>query len=279
MEKKRRWTEAEDAVLFHYVKEHGERNWNAIAKATGLDRCGKSCRLRWLDHLKPNLRKGPITPEEEQLIVQLQANMGNKWSKIAAHLPGRTDNEIKNFWNCLKKKKPLRFDRHVLLDTTAAPVLDPPSMAKLQHYNYPCSQSQDNNIPLPAAYPCSQDYNIPLPAAYPCSQDYNIPLPAAYPCSQDYSIPLPAAYSCSQDYSIPLPAAYPCSQDYSIPLPAAYPCSQSQNYNIPLPEIVGGYLDHPGSTEEENRLLKSLGSLIHVVRLFARNHAVLALPI
>ncbi|XP_074588920.1 transcription factor GAMYB-like [Curcuma longa] len=105
---KKRWTEAEDACLIDYVKKNGERNWNAIAKSTGLNRCGKSCRSRWLDHLKPDLKKSPITPEEEHLIRQLQAKMGNKWSKIVKHLPGRTDNEIKNFWNCKMKEKSQR---------------------------------------------------------------------------------------------------------------------------------------------------------------------------
>lgn len=84
--KKVHWTEAEDAILFDYVKHHGEGKWNAVAKATGLARCGKSCRHRWLNHLKPNLKKGPITTEEEHLIIQLQAQMGNKWARIVKHV-------------------------------------------------------------------------------------------------------------------------------------------------------------------------------------------------
>ncbi|CAL9759873.1 unnamed protein product [Musa acuminata subsp. burmannicoides] len=103
--KKGPWTSAEDAILIDYVKKHGEGNWNAVQKHTGLSRCGKSCRLRWANHLRPNLKKGAFTPEEEQLIIELHAKMGNKWARMAAHLPGRTDNEIKNYWNTRIKRR------------------------------------------------------------------------------------------------------------------------------------------------------------------------------
>ncbi|KAF5742479.1 transcription factor GAMYB-like [Tripterygium wilfordii] len=103
--KKGPWTSAEDAILIDYVKKHGEGNWNAVQKHLGLLRCGKSCRLRWANHLRPNLKKGAFTQEEEQLIIELHAKMGNKWARMAAHLPGRTDNEIKNYWNTRIKRR------------------------------------------------------------------------------------------------------------------------------------------------------------------------------
>lgn len=103
--KKGPWTSAEDAILVDYVKKHGEGNWNAVQKHSGLSRCGKSCRLRWANHLRPNLKKGAFTSEEEHMIIELHAKMGNKWARMAAHLPGRTDNEIKNYWNTRIKRR------------------------------------------------------------------------------------------------------------------------------------------------------------------------------
>ncbi|KAL2331842.1 hypothetical protein Fmac_019423 [Flemingia macrophylla] len=99
------WTPAEDAILTEYVKKHGEGNWNSVQKNSGLFRCGKSCRLRWANHLRPNLKKGAFSPEEEQIIIDLHAKLGNKWARMAAQLPGRTDNEIKNFWNTRMKRR------------------------------------------------------------------------------------------------------------------------------------------------------------------------------
>ncbi|XP_065014494.1 transcription factor GAMYB isoform X1 [Musa acuminata AAA Group] len=102
--KKGPWTSAEDEILVNYVNRFGEGNWNAVQKHTKLRRCGKSCRLRWINHLRPNLKKGAFTEDEEQLIIALHSKMGNRWAQMAAFLPGRTDNEIKNYWNTRKKR-------------------------------------------------------------------------------------------------------------------------------------------------------------------------------
>lgn len=71
----------------------------------GLRRTGKSCRLRWVNYLHPGLRRGRITADEERLILQLHAQWGSRWSRIARSLPGRTDNEIKNFWRTRARKQ------------------------------------------------------------------------------------------------------------------------------------------------------------------------------
>lgn len=86
--KKGPWTSVEDAILVEYVKKHGEGNWNAVQKHSGLSRCGKSCRLRWANHLRPDLKKGAFTPEEECRIIELHSKMGNKWARMAAEVSG-----------------------------------------------------------------------------------------------------------------------------------------------------------------------------------------------
>ncbi|CAB4308278.1 unnamed protein product [Prunus armeniaca] len=103
--KKGPWTAAEDQTLMEYVRKHGEGNWNAVQRNSGLNRCGKSCRLRWANHLRPNLKKGVFSPEEERRILELHAKYGNKWARMASQLPGRTDNEIKNYWNTRVKRR------------------------------------------------------------------------------------------------------------------------------------------------------------------------------
>ncbi|KAG2588233.1 transcription factor JAMYB-like [Panicum virgatum] len=98
------WTAEEDALLAGYVAAHGEGRWNELTLAAGLRRTGKSCRLRWLNYLRPGVRRGGFTPREQLLILDLHSRWGNRWSKIAAHLPGRTDNEVKNYWRTRVQK-------------------------------------------------------------------------------------------------------------------------------------------------------------------------------
>ncbi|PIA58596.1 hypothetical protein AQUCO_00500496v1 [Aquilegia coerulea] len=107
--KKGPWTPEEDDMLVDYIKRHGHGSWRALPKLAGLNRCGKSCRLRWTNYLRPDIKRGKFSEEEEQLIISLHSVLGNKWSQIATHLPGRTDNEIKNYWNTHLKKKLLQM--------------------------------------------------------------------------------------------------------------------------------------------------------------------------
>uniref|UniRef100_J3N6H2 Uncharacterized protein n=1 Tax=Oryza brachyantha TaxID=4533 RepID=J3N6H2_ORYBR len=99
------WTKEEDQRLIAYIKANGEGCWRSLPKAAGLLRCGKSCRLRWINYLRPDLKRGNFTEEEDELIIKLHELLGNKWSLIAGRLPGRTDNEIKNYWNTHIKRK------------------------------------------------------------------------------------------------------------------------------------------------------------------------------
>ncbi|GJU57575.1 homeodomain-like protein [Tanacetum coccineum] len=103
--KKGPWTSEEDRKLVAYIEEHGHGSWRALPLKAGLQRCGKSCRLRWTNYLRPDIKRGKFTSQEEQTIMQLHALLGNKWSAIASYLPKRTDNEIKNYWNTHMKKR------------------------------------------------------------------------------------------------------------------------------------------------------------------------------
>ncbi|XP_048565303.1 myb-related protein 308-like [Triticum urartu] len=127
------WTKEEDQRLIGYIKAHGEGCWRSLPKAAGLLRCGKSCRLRWMNYLRPDLKRGNFTDDDDELIIKLHALLGNKWSLIAGQLPGRTDNEIKNYWNTHIKRKLLNrgMDPHThrpistasgLTASTTAPV-------------------------------------------------------------------------------------------------------------------------------------------------------------
>ncbi|KAK4372129.1 hypothetical protein RND71_007513 [Anisodus tanguticus] len=103
--KKGPWKIEEDEVLIKHVKKYGPRDWSSIRSKGLLQRTGKSCRLRWVNKLRPNLKTGvKFSAEEERTVVELQAQFGNKWARIATYLPGRTDNDVKNLWSSRQKR-------------------------------------------------------------------------------------------------------------------------------------------------------------------------------
>ncbi|KAL0917009.1 hypothetical protein M5K25_012048 [Dendrobium thyrsiflorum] len=116
--KKGPWTPEEDIILVSYIQEHGPGNWKAIPTNSGLSRCSKSCRLRWTNYLRPGIKRGSFTDQEENLIIHLQALLGNRWAAIASYLPERTDNDIKNYWNTHMKKKLRRMENEALQEGT-----------------------------------------------------------------------------------------------------------------------------------------------------------------
>ncbi|KAL6525253.1 hypothetical protein OROMI_030846 [Orobanche minor] len=160
------WTKEEDQRLITYIRAHGEGCWRSLPKAAGLLRCGKSCRLRWINYLRPDLKRGNFTEEEDDIIIKLHSLLGNKWSLIAGRLPGRTDNEIKNYWNTHIKRK--LISRGVDPQTHRA-LNSPAEGACLDFRNSTPSPSKENSTSIDNTTKCSSSSStteefLPAPA-------------------------------------------------------------------------------------------------------------------
>ncbi|XP_006646212.1 transcription repressor MYB6-like [Oryza brachyantha] len=121
------WSPEEDELLRSYVRSHGTGgNWIALPQKAGLNRCGKSCRLRWLNYLRPDIKHGGYTEQEDRIIFSLYNSIGSRWSVIASRLPGRTDNDVKNYWNTKLKKKAMAMHHQP----------QPQQQQQQQHYHH-----------------------------------------------------------------------------------------------------------------------------------------------
>ncbi|XP_021743377.1 myb-related protein 305-like [Chenopodium quinoa] len=186
------WTMEEDFILINYIANHGEGVWNSLARSAGLKRTGKSCRLRWLNYLRPDVRRGNITAEEELLIMELHAKWGNRWSKIAKHLPGRTDNEIKNYWRT-------RIQKHLKQAESSTSTTSRHETSPSDNHEQACvSQISNASASTPLNYGTSSNqHNTPYlpsmsPSSYPHvdhhameATSYNIVPPQMHPVSTE----------------------------------------------------------------------------------------------
>ncbi|XP_057962498.1 transcription repressor MYB6-like [Malania oleifera] len=168
------WSKQEDQKLIHYIQTHGEGCWRTLPQAAGLLRCGKSCRLRWINYLRPDLKRGNFAEDEEDLIIKLHALLGNRWSLIAGRLPGRTDNEVKNYWNSHLRKKLLSMgidpNNHRLSRNLPRPSNSPAfddlaasSGSKAQACLQPLMKSMADNDQVSDTGSCLEDDGCGLP--------------------------------------------------------------------------------------------------------------------
>ncbi|KAK1439321.1 hypothetical protein QVD17_05137 [Tagetes erecta] len=155
------WTADEDKKLINFILTNGQCCWRAVPKLAGLLRCGKSCRLRWTNYLRPDLKRGLLSEDEEKMVIDLHAQLGNRWSKIASNLPGRTDNEIKNHWNTHIKKKLKKMGIDPVTHKPLPPVIPPtdnqsppaPLTPPLQAQSvHAASQTEKLVLPKPMEY-------------------------------------------------------------------------------------------------------------------------------
>ncbi|KAF3331802.1 transcription factor MYB34 [Carex littledalei] len=188
--KKGPWTAEEDAKLLAYTSTHGIGNWTSVPQKAGLKRCGKSCRLRYTNYLRPNLKHENFTAEEEEHIILPHSC---RWSIIANSLPGRTDNDVKNYWNTKLSKK---LSQSGIDPVTHRPISD--VMLSIHRLSHPQSHH-----PLPSSPSSSSTITTTK------TTTFNRELKNAFLTKPNIGVPLHNTSSAASSFTIPTPQLLP----------------------------------------------------------------------
>lgn len=106
---KRMWTRFEDELLMQLVKVYNGKQWNKVSEQL-QHRSAKQCSDRWNTQLKSKDRFNisPWTTTEDRLLLEIQKQLGNKWTKIAKHIPNRNATSIKNRYRSITRSKTIK---------------------------------------------------------------------------------------------------------------------------------------------------------------------------
>lgn len=207
MKERQRWRSEEDALLRAYVKQYGPREWHLVSERMHhpLNRDAKSCLERWKNYLKPGIKKGSLTQEEQSLVIHLQSKHGNKWKKIAAEVPGRTAKRLGKWWEVFKEKQQREHNENFkkvepldeakyehLLETFAEKLVKDQNIASMPTPNGGFLHSEQTTVPPPPSLPSSLPPWLAGSGASPSSPSVTLSLsPLTVPPPPPPSIPHP----------------------------------------------------------------------------------------
>lgn len=97
------WSKEDDVRLTEIMKKYkNPRDWEPIAKEHGCGKSAKECHERWIRYLKPGVRKGQWSDQEDAIVIEAVTTSAEqpftRWSDLAQRLPGRVGKQIRDRW-------------------------------------------------------------------------------------------------------------------------------------------------------------------------------------
>lgn len=156
--KKRKFTQEEDEKLRELVQDHGQKQWDVIAR-NFTDRTARQCRDRWKHYLSPSVTpKKDWTITEDRLLLQCTQKYGAQWAALVKFFPGRTDINLKNRWNKLQRKSKKLYLTNPNVQIPKLPAnpehihfLNTGNMILNQNQNINANATQNDELPQPLA--------------------------------------------------------------------------------------------------------------------------------